>query len=245
MSNQIRKEDILDSDFSDYYELISDGTLSYLSGVSIVSTTSGTKQIVVSGLDLLYDRDFPVRTNDRITITGSIAAGNYTVNSIINSTTFDVVESIVTSSGGTVEFFYRPGGKNIGFDPSGVTLTTALNIQDAITDIANNASGISSTQHYLLRQLIHLSEEGGPFEGFSGAYQETLGGAFPTQIIWYTDSSKTSKIVEETITYNSNRTIATDQWKVYDTDGTTVLATATDVINYSGVFEINRTRTIS
>ena len=111
-----------------------------------------------------------------------------------------------------------------------------------------SGSGLSEAQHKTLRQLVHLAEEGGPFEGFaSGAYQETLptSNLFPTSIIWWTSSAKTSKIVEETISYNGNKTIATDQWKVYDTDGSTVLATATDTIVYSGVFETHRTRTIT
>lgn len=110
------------------------------------------------------------------------------------------------------------------------------------------SAGISETTHRTLRQLIHLAEEGGPFEGFaSGAYQETLPAAdpFPTSIIWWTDNTKVDKIVEETITYNSNKTIATDEWKVYDTDGSTVLATVTDTISYTGVFETSRTRTIA
>lgn len=109
-------------------------------------------------------------------------------------------------------------------------------------------SGITETQHRTLRQLIHLAEEGGPFEGFaSGAYQETLPSAdpFPTSIIWWTDNTKVDKIVEETITYNANKTINTDEWKVYDVDGSTVLATVTDTMTYSGVFETSRTRTIA
>lgn len=108
--------------------------------------------------------------------------------------------------------------------------------------------GVTPDAHRALRQLIHLAEEGGPFEGFaSGAYQETLPSAdpFPTSVIWWTSAAKTAKIVEETITYNGNKTVATDQWKVYDTDGSTVLATVTDTISYSGVFETSRTRTIA
>jgi len=111
-----------------------------------------------------------------------------------------------------------------------------------------SGSGISEAGHKVLRQLIHLADGGGPFEGFtSGAYLETLPSAdpFPTSWIWWTDSGKTDKIVEETVTYNANKTINTDEWKVYDTDGSTVLATVTDTITYSGVFETSRTRTIA
>ena len=101
-------------------------------------------------------------------------------------------------------------------------------------------------EHETLRQLIHLADGDGPMEGFaSGAFQTTSpGGAFPTSFIWWESSAMLKKIVEETVTYNGNKTIATDQWKVYATDGTTVLATVTDTISYSGVFETNRTRTV-
>ena len=107
-------------------------------------------------------------------------------------------------------------------------------------------TGISETQHKTLRQLIHFIDNG-PAEGFAtGAYRETLPSAnpFPTSVIWYTDSGKTDKIVEKLITYTGvNPT--TIQWKMYDVDGSTVLATVTDAISYSGVFETSRTRTIA
>jgi hypothetical protein len=106
----------------------------------------------------------------------------------------------------------------------------------------------NSVSHKILRQLIHLADGDGPFEGFtSGAYKETTpsGNPFPTSVIWWTSSGKTAKIVEETISYNANKTINTDAWKVYDTDGTTVLVTATDTVAYSGAFETSRTRVLT
>jgi hypothetical protein len=111
-----------------------------------------------------------------------------------------------------------------------------------------SGTGLSEAAHKTLRQLIHLADEGGPWEGFaSGAYEETLPTAdpFPTSVIWWTSSAKTAKIVEETVTYNANKTINTDQWKVYDTDGSTVLATATDTYAYSGIFVLSRTRVVT
>lgn len=107
---------------------------------------------------------------------------------------------------------------------------------------------LTKASHAALRQLIHLSDEGGPFEEFaSGAYMETLpaGNIFPTSATWYTDATKTKKIVEELVTYNGNNLIDTDTWRVYDTDGVTVLATTVDTITYSGVVETSRTRTIT
>jgi hypothetical protein len=113
--------------------------------------------------------------------------------------------------------------------------------------VVKTLGGLSESQHRALRQLVHLAEEGGPYEGFaSGAYYEIASpGPFPTSFIWWTSSAKTAKIVEETVTYNSNKTIATDVWKAYDVDGTTVLVTVTDTYAYSGVFQSSQTRVIT
>lgn len=116
----------------------------------------------------------------------------------------------------------------------------------AILDGIIASSGLSPLAHRTLRQLIHFIDEG-PAEGFAtGAYSETLPAAspFPTSFIWWVSSAKLQKIVEETVTYNSNKTINTDQWKMYDEDGTTLIATVTDTYAYSGVFELSRIRTI-
>jgi Protein of unknown function (DUF2793) len=112
-----------------------------------------------------------------------------------------------------------------------------------------SGSGITASEHETLRQLIHLAggTAGGPFEGFAtGAYRERLpsGSLFPTSFIWWESSGKTKKIVERTITW-TGILATTDQWKVYDTDGSTVLATVTDTISYTGLFETSRTRAIA
>jgi hypothetical protein len=107
--------------------------------------------------------------------------------------------------------------------------------------------GLSETEHKTLRQLIHLSAEDGPWEGFaSGAYEETLpaANAFPTSVIWWVSAAKLEKIVEESISYNSNKTIATDEWKVYAVGGA-LITTITDTYSYSGVFVLSRTRVIT
>ena len=130
--------------------------------------------------------------------------------------------------------------------------TTAITVGTGLALVGTSlestvTSGITENQHKTLRQLIHLANQG-PYEGFaSGAYQETLPAAavFPTSFIWWESAAKLKKIVEETVTYNSQKLITSDEWKVYNTDGVTVLKTATDTITYSGVFETNRTRTIT
>jgi len=93
--------------------------------------------------------------------------------------------------------------------------------------------------------LIHFIEEG-PAEGFvSGAYKVTLPtGPFPTSMTWWESSSKLKKIVERLVSWTGTL-VTTDQWKIYDTDGSTVLWIITDAITYSGVFESSRTRTIA
>ena len=105
---------------------------------------------------------------------------------------------------------------------------------------------ITPSKHQALRQLIHFIDDG-PTCGFTtGAFKEILpsGNPFPTSYIWYESAAKVKKIVELTVTRNTNKTPATEQWQMYDTDGITVLCTVTDAISYTAVFETSRTRTI-
>lgn len=134
---------------------------------------------------------------------------------------------------------YRNGNDLMFKDVSNPTAKT-------LTELLSGSGALTETAHRVLRQLIHFIDDG-PAEGFtSGAYREIVGGAFPTSVIWYTDSGKTDKIVEKTITWGTSPKVPTQiQWKVYDTDGSTVLATVTDAITYSGAFETSRTRTIA
>lgn len=108
-------------------------------------------------------------------------------------------------------------------------------------------SGIPEAQHKVLRHLVHLAEEGGPFDGFSsGAYRETLpvAAAFPTSEIWWESSAKLKKILEKTTVWNDAFPVSIT-YKAYDLDGTTVIATSTDTITYSNAFEVSRIRTFS
>lgn len=125
---------------------------------------------------------------------------------------------------------------------------TVFQFRDAVGvyDPRTGGGGITDAVHKVLRQLIHLADEGGPFEGFAtGAFYQVLPVAdpFPTSFIWWTSVLMTEKIVEETLVYNANKTIAVDTWKVYAVGGA-LLVTVTDTITYSGVFEVSRVRTI-
>jgi hypothetical protein len=106
---------------------------------------------------------------------------------------------------------------------------------------------LTPAEHKTLRQGIHFID-GGPAEGFaSGAYRETLPAAspFPTSVIWYESAAKLKKIVALNVTRNPNKSINVSTWLVYDTDGSTVLATIADTLAYSGIFETSRTRAIT
>jgi hypothetical protein len=119
-------------------------------------------------------------------------------------------------------------------------------IRDAVgTFDARGGTGITEAQHRALRQLIHFVDDG-PAEGFaSGAHRETLPtGPFPTSMIWWESSGKAKRIVSLEVTY-TGAFPTTEVWKVYDVDGSTVLATVTDAIVYTGAFETSRTRVIA
>jgi hypothetical protein len=113
-----------------------------------------------------------------------------------------------------------------------------------LTSLIAGAGGLTEESHKILRQLIHFINDG-PAEGFaSGAYREvTSPGITPDGFIWWESSSKLKKIVEVTYTWSGIQ-VTSEEWKIYDTDGSTVLATVTDSISYTGAFESNRTRTI-
>jgi len=102
-------------------------------------------------------------------------------------------------------------------------------------------TGLTEAQHKVLLNLIHFIDEG-PAEGFAtGATKTVTGTVFPTQVLW--KRADATKLVEQNITWTGSKP-TTVEWKIYAADGSTVLATVTDAITYSGVFETGRTRTI-
>lgn len=106
----------------------------------------------------------------------------------------------------------------------------------------SSGTGISVEDHKTLLQLIHFIDEG-PAEGFAtGATKTVTGGAFPTSILW--KRADATKLVEQLVTWTGVLP-TTVQWKMYAADGTTVLATVTDTISYSGPYETSRTRSIA
>lgn len=98
-------------------ELSTDGTVAAtgLSALTVVSVTSGTKTIVLSGTFLLDDPDNTIEVGYKVTLAGNAAAGSYTVATVVDDTTLTVVEAIVTASGGTATFYYPEGALQVGF----------------------------------------------------------------------------------------------------------------------------------
>lgn len=217
-------------------------------GLSVTSTAASTKNVYVTSGKF---QKWKLASGDKVVITGGAAAGIYTVDEVTDQYQFTVVESIADSSGvGTLAIYHPTGATRVTVDTSGLTNVSGSTLQAVLSSIdtaISATSGFTANEHRSLRQLIHFISEG-PADGFtSGAFKETLpaGDPFPTSEIWWTNAGKTDKIVEVTITRNSNKTPATEQWKMYDTNGITVLATVTDTYSYQGVFETSRVRTIA
>ncbi len=117
--------------------------------------------------------------------------------------------------------------------------------EHTLTELLAGSAGLTESSHKTLRQLIHFLNDG-PGGGFaSGAFKESAPtGPFPTSEIWWESSSKLKKIVSLDTTWSGAK-ITQEVWKVFDPDGSTVLATITDAISYVGAFESSRTRTIA
>lgn len=108
-----------------------------------------------------------------------------------------------------------------------------------------STGSLSPVVHEVLPQLVHLSDDDGPRGSLwpSGMVRDTGPQPFPTASIWWGDSTRTKKVVEQVVVRNAMRLIVTSSWRAYAVDGTTVVDSYTDVITYSGMFETSRTRT--
>jgi hypothetical protein len=141
MANQIRKTDVEDVDFLDAEELQSDGSVVYLT-VPVVSTAAATRTVVVGtpsdGEGIRSGRDHPVEVGDRVIITeatGELGNGTFTIASVLTDSSFVVVESIGSSTGGSADFLYPSGASRIGIDPTNLNFTAATNVQAALESI--------------------------------------------------------------------------------------------------------------
>lgn len=78
-----------------------------------------------------------------------------------------------------------------------------------------------------------------------GAVQDVLPAAslYPTEVVWYSDASKTVELLRVTYTRDGVQ-VTKIVWRVFNLSGALVL-TVTDDITYSGLYEIERVRTVS
>jgi hypothetical protein len=123
-------------------ELLSDGTDTIFSGATVVSTTTGTKVIVLSGVDLFREPE-QLEEFDTVTLAGTSpdVDGDYTVQDVLTLASFSVKESIGNSTGGTCTATYPSGARKVGFDPDGLTYVTATNVQEAIEELDASVGG--------------------------------------------------------------------------------------------------------
>lgn len=169
---------------------------------------------------LVYDsgRAKEIDSGDTITVTTGLASEQVTV---LNTASPPAANGQIRYVTGTGFEFYEEG---------------------LIKTLSGTGGGISAGEHKTLLQLIHFIDEG-PADGFTtGATKTVTGGAFPTSILWR--RADTTKLVEQVVTWTGILP-TTVEWKLYGTDGTTVVATVTDTITYSGPFEASRTRAIA
>lgn len=142
----ITTEDLRDVDFVDAEELAATGLVPFLTGVVVVSTTTGTNVVALSGVDLFRDEE-RLEAGDTVVLAGTTGAdGTYTIDQILTLTTFSVVEAIVSSTGGLLSARHPVGAGKVGFDSTGLTHTSADNVQEAIADLDATASLPAATE---------------------------------------------------------------------------------------------------
>lgn len=145
-------------------------------------------------------------------------------------------------------------GYNKGYEPGSVWVVTGTQQAYVLVDptsgsatwknITSASSGISDNDHKTLRQLIHFIEDGGPGDGFySNPFREIAGGIFPNRVTWWSDSDKTIRLFQTEIT-RSGIFPVTQTYKMYSAGGV-VIASAQDIISYSGAFEVARSRSFA
>jgi hypothetical protein len=221
----IRKQDIVDADILDADELISDGYEIYLSSIPVITTTSGTKTVVIAlppdGEGLTYAGDHPVAPKDIVHIygtAGGLGDGYFTISTIVNDTTFTTHENIGTSTDGYVSFIYPSGALAIGYDPTKQIIITAHNVQDALDQLsaALVGGGLTETQHEQLYTLTHDDARDG--YGLVTYSSTTCSASKITNYTIWTNNLMTQKIREYQISYLSNNKVSqviTIQYNAY------------------------------
>lgn len=233
----IRKSDIVDVEIVDRLELASSGSgYIWKSGVAVLSTTNATKRVVVSGYDT-GDYDDPLAVGDIVVISGSSGAdGTYDVAVVVDSASFDVAQTIPTSTGGLATFKYPSGASQVGYNPAGTSLT-ATNLQSAVTQLALSAGPSSS-----LSSVDFLLENEPPTP--NNVYEPVRSGQTVTQERWKRTADFTL-IKSIDYTYLSGK-VSTSIHRVFASDGSTVVGQFTRNYIYTGnqISKVSGTRDV-
>lgn len=99
-----------------------------------------------------------------------------------------------------------------------------------------------------LRHWMQHFIDDGPSVGFgTGTYKEVLpsGSPFPTQYIWWDSAAKLRQIIRLEVTRSAGWKPTTENWKLFNEDGSSIIETVSDSISYSGAFETARARIIT
>ena len=159
MPGGLRKADIEDTEIVDAVELLSDGTVVIRSGVTVVSTTSATKQVVLSGINIIYDKDDRLQSGDIVTLSGTsggLGDGTFTINVIVDDVTFSVIQVIGNSTGGLASLKHPAGATKVGVNPTNLTFSSASVLQTVLEDVRDQKAKVSSNDtvsDYLLNKL--------------------------------------------------------------------------------------------
>jgi hypothetical protein len=175
----IRRQDILDSDIIDAVELASLGTTPYLSSVSVISTTSGTNTVALSGVRIITDFDTAVVPGDLIVLSGTGGAdGNYIVATVVDDTTITTTTALVSTTGGTANFIYPVGGSRVASNTTGFAWSASSDVQSVLKDLdaAITATHVNvGTLDVVLPQ--HYDYVDGTVTGLTGTPTKVFGSA--------------------------------------------------------------------
>ena len=171
-----------------------------------------------------------------------------------------IVSGVISAQTGSGTGF--PGGldKYVQFN-SGSTFSGSANLiynyttnilsgtTAQFTAVTSSFAGDGSNLINISRKLINYINNG-PAEEYTSSYLEidSSNTVFPTSSIWYTDITKTKKIYEEFYQRSGSGTQINPNpitYKLYKSDGVTVLIQATNTITYTSFGASNISRSIS
>lgn len=125
-----------------------------------------------------------------------------------------------------------------------VTYNTLYEASASYVLINTTGSLPNGQAHELLQQLIHLSNDDGPrgIKWPNNLVRDVGPTPFATASIWWTDNTRTKRIVDWEIVAGGAIFPTAIQWRAYADDGVSVIESYTDTISYAGIFETTRVR---